>query len=985
MKEDDTAVKGVMKLYQESYKNANEKYGNKIVVLMQVGKFYEMYDILDTQSGICSTNIRDVTSMLELCMSETAVKGSPHLLRLFAGVPELSIRKYERMINRHGYRGIIISQKKDGKTFKRELDHIVSNGTFFATGDEDVISHQVDKWLWCFFIDFCDSLYYIQSAAIHCSTGKVITSNMITCSELIECDELYSSLSSFDPAEVIVYCTDEAREKLTTTEEAMREQLNLASSVQLLVREYKYQSGAVHKEEDLLVRCFSMDKSMLLASLGFDRNPDGRRVLSLLLAFVEEHNPALINHLELPTSLELGSKVHLGNHTLEQLGMINKDRERHNECYYHFFNKCITATGRLALRSRLLLPIHDLTELQRRIDLVDKWRNVKRTSTTSIRELMGLLHKVYDIERLYRRLQLGHITFNEVWRLITSFSAILEISKIVTELNIPCRKEAITQLVDSIGERWDLTKMGLIQEAVTKEQNGFGTGIHPWLAPDQDIFSSKWAVIRQRYNNVLKTVNTVVADGFKDEPFVFTSTKTRCSKVMKELIGYKTEDVRGTFYLHSTEIDSIEADHSALNNSWQKSYSIFWQEEIAILKNICDKHISIVIEELASIDVNMNLACRAEEYGYCNPTYVADKSTSGVVAKGLRHGILERIRTDISYVPHDLALGSLASGSDAGICTSTNGVLLFGVNSSGKSSLMKSIGLSILLAQTGCPVPASEFKLAPYKSIFTRILGNDNLWAGMSSFVVEMTEFRNILQHADAGSLVLGDELCSGTETASAAALVASGLETLVEKGSSFFFATHLHELNSFPELINKPELKWLHLRVRFDHSTGKLIYDRHLQEGAGSMMYGLEVCRALRLPNSFLEKAMAFRRRLEGIAEGGALSAPGSSYNPTIVRRSCEVCKQPGSVDLEVHHIVHQEDANEKGFVQHGVHKNRASNLVVLCDKCHTSHHKGGLKINGWQDTSDGRELQFEVTKQLKQPLSARQQKQKQKQKQTL
>jgi DNA mismatch repair ATPase MutS len=225
----------------------------------------------------------------------------------------------------------------------------------------------------------------------------------------------------------------------------------------------------------------------------------------------------------------------------------------------------------------------------------------------------------------------------------------------------------------------------------------------------------------------------------------------------------------------------------------------------------------------------------------------------------------------------------------------------------------------------------------------------------MSSFVVEMTEFRNILEYSDAGSLILGDELCAGTETSSAASLVAAGLECLLEKQASFFFATHLHELQRFPELMGLKGLRWLHLRVRFDAVTGTLIYDRDLQEGCGQMNYGLEVCRALRMPTVFLEKAVAFRRRLQGVAP--VLEAPQSRYNPDVIRRECSICKKNGQHDLEVHHIIHQEKA-VKGFVTPGIKKNHAGNLAVLCEECHTKHHAGEITIIGWQETSSGKVL---------------------------
>jgi DNA mismatch repair protein MutS len=298
---------------------------------------------------------------------------------------------------------------------------------------------------------------------------------------------------------------------------------------------------------------------------------------------------------------------------------------------------------------------------------------------------------------------------------------------------------------------------------------------------------------------------------------------------------------------------------------------------------------------------------------------------------GLRHPILERL-TKVPYVSHSLAL---KSGKE-----STVGVLLYGMNASGKSSLMKALGLCVLLAQAGFPVPATGMRLAPFTAIFTRILGNDNLWAGLSSFAVEMTEFREILQFADERSLVLGDELCSGTESLSATALVAAGIETLAGRGTKFVFATHLHELAT----LIPSGIKAMHLKVHYDAATDQLIYDRRLEPGSGSALYGLEVCRALDLPVAYLDRATTIRKQL-----AGWVAPHRSTYSADCVVDRCAVCGSECK-DLEVHHIQHQADGGD----------NKSSNLVCLCTKCHDDHHGGRLVIEGWKETATGRILSW-------------------------
>ena len=133
----------------------------------------------------------------------------------------------------------------------------------------------------------------------------------------------------------------------------------------------------------------------------------------------------------------------------------------------------------------------------------------------------------------------------------------------------------------------------------------------------------------------------------------------------------------------------------------------------------------------------------------------------------MRHILIETLLCDETYVTNDLSLDS-----------DKLGVLLYGTNAVGKSSLIKAIGIIVIMAQAGFYVPCSGFVYSPYKHIFTRILGNDNLFKGLSSFAVEMLELKTILSIADKDSLVLGDELCSGTESNSAMSIFYFGHPT---------------------------------------------------------------------------------------------------------------------------------------------------------------------------------------------------------------
>jgi DNA mismatch repair protein MutS len=289
--------------------------------------------------------------------------------------------------------------------------------------------------------------------------------------------------------------------------------------------------------------------------------------------------------------------------------------------------------------------------------------------------------------------------------------------------------------------------------------------------------------------------------------------------------------------------------------------------------------------------------------------------------------------------------------------------MVYGMNASGKSTLMKATGLCVLLAQAGCFVPAKEMTLKPFKAIYTRILNQDNLFAGLSSFAVEMSELRDILRNANEHTLVLGDELCAGTESISAQALVASGIQWLSARNAKFIFATHLHDL---PNVINTIQLGvevW-HLHVEYDPITKKLVYDRSLRPGSGSTLYGLEVARAMDLPFEFIEQALKNRHQIMGSTT--QVEATSSSWNTEIVRRSCEVCHKSIKSDLEVHHIKERASA-VNGVLDDGTHMNNTRNLIVICQSCHDNVHSGAVEIGDVKMTSNGPEREIKEATSVK------------------
>jgi DNA mismatch repair protein MutS len=278
-------------------------------------------------------------------------------------------------------------------------------------------------------------------------------------------------------------------------------------------------------------------------------------------------------------------------------------------------------------------------------------------------------------------------------------------------------------------------------------------------------------------------------------------------------------------------------------------------------------------------------------------------------------------------------------GKHMTIGSETNGILLYGTNAVGKTSFIKSLGIAVIMAQAGLYVPCKTFNYFPYSSIFTRILGNDNIFKGLSTFAVEMTELRTILTMSDKNSLVLGDELCSGTESDSALSIFTAGLETLHVKDCTFLFATHFHEIVKYEEIKALTKLKMMHMEVSYDAEKGLLIYDRKLRDGPGDSMYGLEVCKSLNLPQAFLRRAHDIRMKYKP-EQRNILSLETSHYNSKKIVGNCELCDSDNKA-TEVHHLQYQKNAKKENDYIETFHKNHLANLINICEECHQKIHK--------------------------------------------
>jgi len=328
-----------------------------------------------------------------------------------------------------------------------------------------------------------------------------------------------------------------------------------------------------------------------------------------------------------------------------------------------------------------------------------------------------------------------------------------------------------------------------------------------------------------------------------------------------------------------------------------------------------------------------------------------------VSASAIRNPIVERL-IDTIYVPNDIILGK-----------DTDGMILYGQNSVGKSCLLKGICLNVIMAQAGLFVAAKTFTYIPYHNIFTRLPGSDNIFMGYSSFICELMDLKSILTRANKNTLCILDEITCSTEHVSGISISTAAISQLAKKRSTFMFATHYHELKNLDEIKNLKGVKIWHLDVQYDNNTGNLVFNRTLKLGPSEELYGLLVSKSIIRDPVFHKQANDVKRHLLGI-KSKILSDKKSHFNSKVYMDSCTICGT--TENLECHHINMQCKADNKGMIDH-FHKNNVGNLVPLCWEC---HHKGvhslpvpKIIINGWKcSTKYGRYLDYSVNDTLMQ-----------------
>ena len=937
---------------------------------MEIGTFFEVYEVNNDEEQVGKA--KEIAELLniQLTKKNKSIIENSDKNPLLAGVPAVSFERYlSRLIGEQKYTIVVVKQKGNPPKITRHIAQIISPGTNF----EHIVDND-DNYIVSILVDKHKGIYTVGYSAIDVTTGKTWLYETHGTSEdpSYALDEVFNLLNIYRTAEVVLSFLD-----------GVDDQRHVLQYLEI-PEHYHYSVNNQRPKIDFQNKLFKevyQIQSLLspIEHLDLERSPMISESLAVLIHFVIEHDMHIVQKLNMPRLIDNRRFMYLGNNALEQVGIISKDRNEFT--LLKLMDKSSTAIGRRLLKERLLNPIMEKDELERRYNLIEK-------VSSHTRFLDETMRGIYDLERLSRRLNLGRLHPFEMNHVYESMISVKDLMNYVKKYKIqrtPFNESEVDEFLRDISKSIDLDVSRRFTSN-TIDENFLKSGVDESvdiLVEENSTILIAFEDIMEKIQQMLESVNSNSSKGLvslgilEKEGYYISLSKNRFSMIEKEFNAHEDfKDFVVKKLTNSVKITSSFTD--VLSDKIMKNRRkivVLVKDRFVNLQGIYERRYSLlfdrVISYVSDLDVGVSSSKVAQQYKHSRPMIVdVEGDENFMQIMQLRHPLIEIQERGGIYVPNDVVMGNrnymdlphpktVMLEVDVHDGHDINGVLLYGINSSGKSSLMKSIGIATLMAQSGFFVSAAVMKFSIFDSLFTRIVSKDNLAKGLSTFAVEMLELKNIFNRATVRSLVLGDEISHGTETLSGVAIVSSAIIKLAKLRSLFLFATHLHQLSTMKEITMLDNVVNLHLSVEYDESKDLLLFNRILQGGSGSSIYGLEFAKSLHMDSEFLEIANKIRKRLANDFDELELlvKKKKSKYNKELYVTKCVIC---GAMAEDVHHISQRSLADKAGFIGH-FHKDNKHNLVPLCKEHHNDIHSGKLKVDGFMMTSNGLELQFE------------------------
>jgi len=801
----------------KQYYNIKTKHPDAIL-LFRVGDFYETFG----EDAIRTSEILGIT------LTRRA-NGSAQFVEL-AGFPYHALDTYLPRLVRAGQRVAICEQLEDPKLTKKIVKRgIIELVTPGVSLNENVLNHKENNFLAAVHID----KKIAGVAFLDISTGEFLTSEGTI--EYID-----QMLNNFQPKEVLF-------------EKGKKD----------LFLEYFGPKFYTFKLDDWIFsqeaandRLLKQFETSSLKGFGVNNLTYGIIAAGSILYYLDITQHEQLGHITSLARIEENRYVWLDKFTIKNLELFHSPYEG-ARTLIDVMDRTISPMGGRLLKRWISLPLKDIQPVNERLDIVQYLFE----STSSRDEIAGLIRQVGDLERLISKVAVSRINPREVVQLKRALRAIDPLQKL-------CSNSACLPLV-SLAEQLNPCKT--IADKIDKELNN-----------DPPVQINKGNAIAKGISVELDELRTILYNGkdYLAELQIRESERTGITSLkisFNNVFGYYIE-VRNT---HKDKVPPewirkqtlVSAERYITEELKEYESKILGAEDkiITLESKLFNDLVLAILEYIPPIQLNSSLIARLDclqsfavisiENNYFRP--VLNDSKILDVTDG-RHPVIEKqLPVGESYVPNDLVLDT----EDQQI------IILTGPNMSGKSALLRQTALIVLMAQTGCFVPAKTAKIGMVDKIFTRVGASDNISLGESTFMVEMNETASILNNLSDRSLVLLDEIGRGTSTYDGISIAWAMVEYLHENKlrAKTLFATHYHELNemenSFPRVKN--------YNVSIKELNNKVIFLRKLKKGGSEHSFGIHVARMAGMPRSVVSRADEILKELEQSHEKQELTKP--------------------------------------------------------------------------------------------------------------
>lgn len=504
----------------------------------------------------------------------------------------------------------------------------------------------------------------------------------------------------------------------------------------------------------------------------------------------------------------------------------------------------MTAMGGRLLKQWIDRPLLDREKIEQR------WHFVEQLLIHYFerQELREYLRSVYDLERLAGRVAFGNVNARDLIQLKKSLKQVPFISSLLMQIqddhvqsfakHLDACEELVQLLEEAIEENPPLSvrEGGIIKDGYNETLDRFRdasrngkTWIAQLEAKEREVTGIKSLKIGYNrvfgyYIEVTKANLHLLPEGRYERKQTLANAERFVTKELKE-----------------KEALILEAEEKSMELEYELFVSIREQVKQYIVR------LQKLAKYMSQLDVLQCFATVSEKYNYCKPQFSYDRRL--VVRQG-RHPVVEKVLGANVYVPNDCYMDA-----------EREMLLITGPNMSGKSTYMRQIALTAIMAQIGCFVPAEEAVLPIFDQVFTRIGAADDLVAGQSTFMVEMLEARHAIVHATQNSLILFDEIGRGTSTYDGMALAQAMIEYIHDRiGAKTLFSTHYHELTALEQQL--PRLKNVH--VSAVEENGNVIFLHQIKEGPADKSYGIHVAQLAKLPLDLIQRAEQILREFE-------------------------------------------------------------------------------------------------------------------------